>query len=178
MGNPLKKIEPWIDPIGNQGQKAIANATGLGADPKSSSAGPAVPSKVGQYTPAPLNPYLTGQLRAAPPGGPTANPSAPATGAGYTPNYWQQNPSAGGGPPATPPTQGGPITNIRPNIPQGPPLGGAPNPIANVQPNMPPPGGQPPPQMQPQPMPQAPINTATGGQPLFNPAIIAGLRGR
>lgn len=96
MGNPLKKILPWIDPIGNQGAKAIANTTGLGAGSKTAPAAPGYdPSK---------NPGT--QLFPNPGGGPAQG--APGTlfgppggnaNAGYTPNPWlaAQQPPLGQG---------------------------------------------------------------------------------
>lgn len=155
MGNPLKKIEPWIDPIGNQGQKAIAKYTGLGADPKVVGGGttPKAPDRTHLYA-APANPYLMGALRSpdgsAPrstpplPGGPASNPSAPvSTGApdGYVPNFFEQQ-SMGNRPPPTAP---GPVV-----APGGPPMGhppiGAPGgPGFHGQPMLPPAGGAPPP---------------------------------
>jgi hypothetical protein len=118
MGNPLKKIEPWIDPIGNLGQKTIANATGLGADPKNPNTG------LTAFNP---NNAPGSHLTPAPAGGPPTSgqgmfsPMAGQAPPGYAPNPAQSG--AGYSPPTGSPPPGGPPLGAAPG---GMPPGGAP----------------------------------------------------
>lgn len=149
MGNPLKKIEPWIDPIGNQGQRAIANATGLGADPKNPNAG---------LTPFNPNNAPGSHLTPAPAGGPPVGQGIFGPNAGQAPPGYAPNPAqaalSGGGPGYSPPPG------------QGPPPGGAPlqmggSPAAGLQQRL---GGMNP-QMQRQLMMAQMLRGGTGGPP-------------
>src|SRR5476651_1480747 len=92
MGNPLKKVLPWIDPVGNAATKVLGINDGLGAKP-------AAPPPA--YDPS-KNPGVA--LQSAPSGGPpgAGGPSsslfsAPGGGApsGYAPNPWQAGGSMG-----------------------------------------------------------------------------------
>jgi hypothetical protein len=101
MGNPLKKIEPWIDPVGNAATKALGIQNGLGAQP-----GAAPPG---------FNPNAAPgtHLTPAPAGGPPAgtgifSPNAGQAPPGYAPNPAQAaamgqgggySPPPGGAPP-------------------------------------------------------------------------------
>lgn len=93
MGNPLKKVLPYIDPLANQATKAVGINNGLGGSPPPASPG--------------FNPNAAPgtTLQTAPPGGPPGGGAAsglfgPAqTPAGYAPNPFQSS----GGTPAMPP---------------------------------------------------------------------------
>jgi hypothetical protein len=91
MGNPLKKVLPWIDPVGNEATKALGVNNGLGGQP-----GAPAPA----YDPS-KNPGAV--LHSPPPGGPPQAPpgsATPGNGQTYTPNYWQQHqPTVNGTPP-------------------------------------------------------------------------------
>lgn len=163
MGNPLKKIEPWIDPIGNQGQKAIAKYTGLGADPKTGATAPG-------YNPA----MKPGAALTPPPAGyippPDRNANAPARA--YIPNYFQVqdgNAAAAAGHPAT--STPLPMTPNRGPMVGGTPFrGGTVSPGGGGTPQMPGSGGFP--QAQLQMGPQGPQQSGpnTFGQPM-NPGL-------
>lgn len=115
MGNPLKKVLPWIDPIGNQGAKAIANTTGLGASPKAPNAPPGYdPSK---------NPGA--HLFSPPPGGPpgAGGPSSSLFGGGsnpggstYAPNFWETRPGSIGSGQQPSSRIGVPGVGVNPNV--------------------------------------------------------------
>lgn len=150
MGNPLKKIEPWIDPIGNQGQKAIAKTTGLGADPKNPNAGltkydPSM--KPGSHL---IAPPAGGPNLAPPPGSGYQVPPTQGGGQQYTPNYFAANT------PPQPPAQPPPQTSV-PLAPTGGGVNRQPMPGGGTpwRGGTPPPGG-PPPMMNTQPLPGNP----------------------
>lgn len=206
MSGVIHDVQRYTDPVGNKVLGSKIDVAHDVLDAKKGAAPPGYNPKgvIGGNTPEPANPYLVGALKAPPaggiggvPGGPAGNPSSspslnPGQGSpsGYTPNFWEANPSASGhaggaAPPSQPLTATArPMTGAMPpgGIMGGPPPGAQPPPAGVTAPGQGPPGAGPitTPGQAAQPAPGTPppqVTTPMVGGPRFNPALVGALRG-